>query len=146
MRTVLSTNSHKPTCTLIQHGRVFTPGTALPGNPYTIHLSKVLLVCSHMCMKKSRTTLPLEEKDREAFAAIRDFYEMRYLAFPLRLPLFCYARSLDKPSLYSTNFANRFFLRFSRSTQLISRSPHVAHSCIREKPFSGDAAVTTLTV
>ncbi len=29
-----------PAITLIQHGRVFTPGTDLPGNPYTINLSK----------------------------------------------------------------------------------------------------------
>ena len=72
---------------MVQHGRVFTPGTALPGNPYTINLSKVLLVCSHMCMKKSRTTLPLEEKDREAIAAIREYYGVQSDLDAIRIAL-----------------------------------------------------------
>src|SRR5215467_1963552 len=56
------------------------------------------------------------------------------------------ARSCDTFSACSTNFASRFFFKFSRSTQLISGSFHFTQLRIKAKPFSGVAAVTTLIV
>src|SRR5207237_7185951 len=56
------------------------------------------------------------------------------------------ARNFDTYSACSVNFARRFFLRFSRSAQVISGSPHNAHSRIRAKPCSGSAATITLMV
>lgn len=38
-------------------------------------------------MKKSRTTLPLEQKDREAIAAIRDYYGLHSDADAIRISL-----------------------------------------------------------
>ncbi len=38
-------------------------------------------------MKKSRTTLPLEEKDREALAAIREYYGVHSDADAIRIAL-----------------------------------------------------------
>src|ERR1700694_3188705 len=57
-----------------------------------------------------------------------------------------HARNFDTCSACSVNFARRFFLRFSRSAQVISGSPHNAHSHIRAKPCSGSAATITLMV
>jgi hypothetical protein len=38
-------------------------------------------------MKKSRTTLPLEQKDREAIAAIRDYYGLHSDADAIRISI-----------------------------------------------------------
>ena len=38
-------------------------------------------------MKKSRTTLPLEQKDREAITAIRDYYGLHSDADAIRLSI-----------------------------------------------------------
>ncbi len=49
-----------------------------------------------MAMKKSRTTLPLEEKDREAIAAIREHYGMKSDADAIRIALRELLRTIKK--------------------------------------------------
>jgi len=47
-------------------------------------------------MKKARTTLPLEDKDREAIAAIRDYYGVRSDADAIRIALRELYRAINK--------------------------------------------------
>jgi hypothetical protein len=47
-------------------------------------------------MKKSRTTLPLEQKDREAIAAIRDYYGLHSDADAIRLSIHELYRKVQK--------------------------------------------------
>jgi hypothetical protein len=46
-------------------------------------------------MKKSRTTLPLEQKDREAIAAIRDYYGLHSDADAIRIAIHELARRVQ---------------------------------------------------
>ncbi len=57
------------------------PQRSLSGKPECLqaaqtvyHLVLWLSICYYLAMRKTRTTLPLEDKDREAIAAIRDYY------------------------------------------------------------------------
>ncbi len=47
-------------------------------------------------MKKSRTTLPLEQKDREALAAIRDYYGLHSDADAIRMSIHELYRKVQK--------------------------------------------------
>ena len=47
-------------------------------------------------MKKSRTTLPLEDKDREAIAAIREHYGVQSDADAIRIALRELLRAIQK--------------------------------------------------
>jgi hypothetical protein len=49
-------------------------------------------------MKKSRTTFPLEEKDREAIAAIREHYGVQSDADAIRIALRELHRTIKKES------------------------------------------------
>ncbi len=58
-----------------------------PGTHKHYLLVKMLLVCYHIHMKKSRTTFPLEDKDREAIVAIREYYGVQSDADAIRIAL-----------------------------------------------------------
>jgi sulfur relay (sulfurtransferase) DsrC/TusE family protein len=47
-------------------------------------------------MKKSRTTLPLEQKDREAIAAIREYYGLHSDADAIRMAIHELSRRVQK--------------------------------------------------
>jgi sulfur relay (sulfurtransferase) DsrC/TusE family protein len=47
-------------------------------------------------MKKSRTTLPLEQKDREAIATIRDYYGLHSDADAIRMAIHELARRVQR--------------------------------------------------
>ena len=57
---------------------------------------KVLVIWYHSSMKKSRTTFPLEEKDREAIAAIREHYGVRSDLDAIRIALRELYRSIQQ--------------------------------------------------
>ena len=45
------------------------------------------MICYHISMKKSRTTFPLEETDREAITVIREYYGVHSDADAIRIAL-----------------------------------------------------------
>ena len=47
-------------------------------------------------MKKSRTTLPLEQKDREAIAVIREYYGLHSDAHAIRVAIHVLSRKIQE--------------------------------------------------